>query len=323
MNSVTTGSLHAHLREEEVLVVENAIRLAIDSIINVLYGVNSARTNEYQRMVGDRDKEIQRLECRLRELERDLQAPRQPVCTCGVMQKTDCSRFLVAQVCADPQPAQQSRYEPNSSDPELTKQDCERSATGTQEAASTFFLLCNITLIYNEIQLHKKIQIRKLKKKKKKEELRCAFSDRYTYLTPFSIVARFERPSLYISFQSNESSIPLSPSRRALRQSGTSRSSEPLRTPDAVVNVPTSPSSSVVKEEPCDIDKVFIQWEISQQESQHQQEDGDTQENKTPAENRNVSHFSLLLEWSLTLTLLSFQYNLVVVMHSFIKLTSL
>lgn len=126
-----------------------------------------------------------------------------------------------------------------------------------------------------------------------------------TYLTPFSIVKdHFERPSLRISFQSSESLLPLSPSRRALRQSGTSRSSESLRTPDAAVNVPTSPSSSVVKEEPCDIDKVFIQWEISQQESEHQQEDGDAQESKTPAENRNVSHFSfsyilkILLEWS-------------------------
>lgn len=57
---------------------------------------------------------------------------------------------------------------------------------------------------------------------------------------------------------------------------------------DAAVNVPTSPSSSAVKEEPCEIDKVFIQWEISQQEAEHHQEDGDTQE--TPTEIRNVSH---------------------------------
>lgn len=138
MNSVTTGTLRPHLREEEVLVVENAIRLAIDSIINVLYGVNSARNNEYQRMVGDRDKEIQRLESRLRELERGQQAPRQPFCTCGATLTADCSRFLGTQVPADPQPAQQSRYDPSSSDPELTKQDCEKSDTGTQEPASRF-----------------------------------------------------------------------------------------------------------------------------------------------------------------------------------------
>lgn len=131
MNSVTTGTLHPHLREEEVLVVENAIRLAIDSIINVLYGVNSARTNEYQRMVAERDREIQRLESRLRELE---QAPRQPACTCGALQKTDCSRFLLAPVSADPQPGPQSQYDPSSSDSELAKPDCEKSASGKPAA---------------------------------------------------------------------------------------------------------------------------------------------------------------------------------------------
>lgn len=127
------------------------------------------------------------------------------------------------------------------------------------------------------MQLHKKIE-------RKSRDVR--FSDRHTYFASFSIVAHFERPSLRISsFQSDESSLPLSPSRRAARQSGTSRSSESLGTPDAAVNVPTSPSSSAVKEEPCDIDKVFIQWEISPQE------DGDTQEPQTPADNRNLSHF--------------------------------
>lgn len=129
MNSVTTVTLHPHLREEEVLVVENAIRLAIDSIINVLYGVNSARTNEFQRILGDRDKEIQRLNCRLRELEQH-HPPRQPVCTCRVLQKADCSRFIASQVSADQQAAQLSRYDPSSSDPELAKQDCEDSNTG-------------------------------------------------------------------------------------------------------------------------------------------------------------------------------------------------
>lgn len=121
MNSVAAGTLHPHLREEEVLVVENAIRLAIDSIINVLYGVSSARTNEYQRVVGERDKEIQRLESRLRELE---QAPRQPLC--------GCSGFLGS---ADPQPGRRSRLDPSSSDSELSKPDCEKSPTGTREPA--------------------------------------------------------------------------------------------------------------------------------------------------------------------------------------------
>ncbi|TNN02141.1 hypothetical protein fugu_009628 [Takifugu bimaculatus] len=235
MNSVTTVTLHPHLREEEVLVVENAIRLAIDSIINVLYGVNSARTNEFQRILGDRDKEIQRLNCRLRELEHEHHAPRQPVCTCRVLQKADCSRFILSQVSADQQPAQLSRYDPSSSDPD-PKQECEDSNTATL----------------------------------------------------------FERPSLQISLQSNESSVQLSPSRRGLRQSGTPHSTESFSMSDAAVNVPTSPSSSAVKEEPCEIDKVFIQWEISQQESERHQEDGDTQETPTetqlldPRDRRNI-----------------------------------
>lgn len=148
MNSVTTVTLHPHLREEEVLVVENAIRLAIDSIINVLYGVNSARTNEFQRILGDRDKEIQRLNSRLRELEHEHHPPRQPVCTCRVLQKADCSRFIVSQVSADQQPAQLSRYDPSSSDPELPKQDCEDSNTGKS------FLTNNI-IKYRAVYIYK------------------------------------------------------------------------------------------------------------------------------------------------------------------------
>lgn len=50
--------------------VENAIRLAIDSVVNVLYGVNSGRSREYQRMVADRDKEIARLQREVHALRR-------------------------------------------------------------------------------------------------------------------------------------------------------------------------------------------------------------------------------------------------------------
>lgn len=82
MNLVKNKAMHPQLRDEEALVVENAIRLAIDSIVNVLYGVNSARSREYQRMVADRDKEIQRLESRLTEME---QVMRQQGCTCGLL----------------------------------------------------------------------------------------------------------------------------------------------------------------------------------------------------------------------------------------------
>ncbi|XP_077384140.1 uncharacterized protein LOC144022857 [Festucalex cinctus] len=50
--------------------VENAIRLAIDSVVNVLFGVNSGRSREYQRMVADRDKEIARLQREVHALRR-------------------------------------------------------------------------------------------------------------------------------------------------------------------------------------------------------------------------------------------------------------
>lgn len=118
MNLVTNRTLHTHLREEEALVVENAIRLAIDSIINVLYGVNSARANEHQRMVGDRDKEIQRLECRLRELEHELQVPRKQGCTCGTL--------VAAQTSGDPQKVEQSERDPSRTDAEMSAvpQEC-------------------------------------------------------------------------------------------------------------------------------------------------------------------------------------------------------
>lgn len=128
MNLVTSRTLHSHLREEEALVVENAIRLAIESIINVLYGVNSARMNEYQRRVDDRDKEIQRLECRLRELERELQVPHQQMCTCGILQKaTDSNNFYVAQTSTDPQALDQGQEDPSCADVEVTMQECEKT----------------------------------------------------------------------------------------------------------------------------------------------------------------------------------------------------
>lgn len=102
MNLVANRTLYPQLREEEARVVENAIRLAIDSIINVIYGVNSARTNEYQRMVGERDKEIQRLERRLLNVERELQAPRQQGCSCRMQEKAPVANAGVPVPC-DPQ----------------------------------------------------------------------------------------------------------------------------------------------------------------------------------------------------------------------------
>lgn len=97
MNVVGTGTLRSDLRADELRMVENAVRLAIDSIINVLHGVNSARNAEYQRVVGDRDKQIQRLERRLKELEQELAAPQQQqqpqprhrACPCGLTERTN------------------------------------------------------------------------------------------------------------------------------------------------------------------------------------------------------------------------------------------
>lgn len=111
MNLVTTRTLHPHLREDELLVVENAIRLAIDSIVNVLFGVNSARNVEYQRMVGDRDKEIRRLERRLEELEQELVAPRQRGCSCGAAERTSASNGLGAQTSCDLRTEGQNEFE--------------------------------------------------------------------------------------------------------------------------------------------------------------------------------------------------------------------
>ncbi|XP_028327480.1 uncharacterized protein LOC114478550 isoform X2 [Gouania willdenowi] len=84
MNSVGyCVTLGPQLRDDEALVVENAIRLAVDSIVNVLFGVNSSRAREYHRVLSDRDKEIQRLETRLRETEEELEVLRQLGCGCG------------------------------------------------------------------------------------------------------------------------------------------------------------------------------------------------------------------------------------------------
>ncbi|XP_055020052.1 splicing factor, arginine/serine-rich 19-like [Boleophthalmus pectinirostris] len=59
-------------RAEEAAVVEKAVRLAIESVMNVLCAVNSARTHELQRLVADKEQEIRRLEERVREAEGEL-----------------------------------------------------------------------------------------------------------------------------------------------------------------------------------------------------------------------------------------------------------
>ncbi|XP_044062992.1 uncharacterized protein LOC122881201 isoform X2 [Siniperca chuatsi] len=78
-------------------------------------------------MVADRDKEIQRLECRLREIEHELQVLRRQGCTCGLF---GIEHSLVgSQATCDPQKGEQSGFEPSCIDSEMTaeQQECEMS----------------------------------------------------------------------------------------------------------------------------------------------------------------------------------------------------
>ncbi|KAM8734281.1 uncharacterized protein AB9X84_023128 [Acanthopagrus schlegelii] len=234
MNLVQNRTLHPHLRDEEALVVENAIRLAIDSIINVLYGVNSARAREYQRMVADRDKEIQRLECRLKEIEHELQVPRRQGHTCGMLEK--------AQSSGDPQRTEPAGFEPGCTDTEVT--------AGQQE--------CDMSIS----------------------------------------LGLFARPPSHVSCQSQESALPSSPSRMGLDQSFTSHSSVSSCVSEATRNLPTSPSSLVIKEEPCDVDTVLIKWEMSEERlGEHQERLREHQESTdSPCQDQESSSVEKNLE---------------------------
>lgn len=80
----------------------------------------------------------------------------------------------------------------------------------------------------------------------------------------FSSVGLFGRRSSLVSSQSHESVPPSSPSRMGLDRT-TSHSSEASAVSEAARNLPTSPSSLVVKEEPYDMDDVMIKWEMSEE----------------------------------------------------------
>ncbi|XP_053183856.1 uncharacterized protein LOC128367086 [Scomber japonicus] len=217
MNLVKNRSLHPHLRDEEALVVENAIRLAIDSIINVLYGVNSSRTHEYQRMVVDRDKEIQRLECRLTEIEQELQVLHRQGCTCGLLGNEHS--LVGSQTSGERQEGEQRGFQTGCIDTEMPagQKECEMSIS----------------------------------------------------------LGLFARPHSHVSSQSHESALPSSPSRMGLDQTCTSHSSDTSSVSEVVRNLPKSPSSIIVKEEPCDIDTVLIKWEMSEERYEAHQESTD------------------------------------------------
>ncbi|XP_059194814.1 uncharacterized protein LOC131975976 isoform X2 [Centropristis striata] len=201
------------LRDDEARVVEKAIRLAIDSVTNVLFGVNSSRSHEYERMVADRDKEIQRLEGRLTEMEHEMRLLRRQGCSCGLYGAEQS--LEAAQTPAGPRTGEHSVFEQSCIDSEMTQ--------GQQEYDMSIS------------------------------------SDLFT------------RPISHVSCQSHTSALPSSPSRMALDQSCTPHSSQSSGAPEAARNLPTSPSSIVIKEEQCDEHPVIIKWEMSEERfTEHQ-----------------------------------------------------
>ncbi|XP_061918330.1 uncharacterized protein LOC133659716 isoform X1 [Entelurus aequoreus] len=123
MTLAPNSSVHAHLRDDEVQVVENAIRLAVDSILNVLYGVNSGRSREYQRMVADRDKEIQRLEDRMRAMEADVHARRRCCNGCACAMASGSARDQVTSPRSGELQAGEERADGGDTEPEVGQQE--------------------------------------------------------------------------------------------------------------------------------------------------------------------------------------------------------
>lgn len=220
--------MHPHLRDEEALVVENAIRLAIDTVINVLYGVNSARTREYQRMVADRDKEIQRLECRLKQIEQDLQVPRTLGCTSGMLGKATGFGSQSALM------VEQRGFTASCVDSDMTAEEQE------------YDMSISLDL--------------------------------------------FTRPPSHVSTQSHESALPSSPSRVGMDQSSTCHSSESSGVSETARNLPSSPSSLVIKQEPSDMDAVLVKCEMKEEGFGPQQEStrSPCQEKESAAVQKNM-----------------------------------
>lgn len=206
MNLVENKTLRSQFRDEEALVVENAVRLAIDSVMNVLCGLNGARTREYQRLVADRDKEIQRLEGRLTEIERELQVLRRHGCTCGIFEAG-------TRISGARQKGEETRSEPGGVGPEV--------ALGPGE--------CDLSLSLG------------------------------VYAPPSHF------PSQY-----HESILPSPPS--CLGMNSATMSSASSGVTEVGRNLLTSPSSLAVKEEPCDVEAVLIQWELSEEKAAGAQE---------------------------------------------------
>lgn len=82
----------------------------------------------------------------------------------------------------------------------------------------------------------------------------------------------YPRPSSHFPSQYHESLLPSPPSCLGITSTCTSRSSEASGGTEAARNMPTSPSSLLVKEEPCDVDAVLIEWELSEERAAESQE---------------------------------------------------
>lgn len=126
-------------------------------------------------------------------------------------------------------------------------------------------------------------------------------------MSSFSTVGLFARPPSHLSSQSQESALPSSPSRMGLDQSFTSHSSVSSGVSEATRNLPTSPSSLVIKEEPRDVDTVLIKWEMSEERlgehqerlSEHQQSTGSPcQDQESSSVESNVSYLYPVIRYN-------------------------
>ncbi|KAM4600824.1 uncharacterized protein ACJ7VT_020708 isoform 1-T1 [Polymixia lowei] len=91
MNYLSANSLVALqlYTKDEAVFVENAVKSAISAIMDVIYSVNNGKMTEYQRMVAQRDKEINRLEYKLVKAENELRALRLQRGPCGSTPEKD------------------------------------------------------------------------------------------------------------------------------------------------------------------------------------------------------------------------------------------
>lgn len=61
-------------KEENARAVENAIRTAVNTVMDVIYNMNSTKILEYERKVAERDKENETLKYKLKKAEDELTA---------------------------------------------------------------------------------------------------------------------------------------------------------------------------------------------------------------------------------------------------------